>query len=100
MATTSVNPALLALVASGDREALVEALAQTACLWSVLAGWDFRRLPYPGAAQCAVLASPSGGLLAAGHDLAELLRLFPEGRKALADLGCKPFFEQTESPRG
>ncbi len=86
-------------VAQGDELQVAVALASLAAQWMLAAGYPAQVAASVTVAQCVADDSPRGGLLAASLDLVQLLRLWPKGREALAQLGFQPVLEQLEAPR-
>lgn len=89
-----------AAVAAGDAQALLLAVAQTACLWIELGGCHRRLWRSLGAAHAVADASGKGALLAAGLDMLALLDSSSHGRQALRQLGLEPVEKDVEGPRG
>ena len=89
-----------AAVAAGDAQALLLAVARTACLWVDLGGGHWRTWRSMGAAHAVADASGKGALLAAGLDMLALLDSSSHGRQALGQLGLQPVEQDVEGPRG
>lgn len=84
-------------IEAGDQGAMLTGLVAMAALWFDLAGGHLAIRNSLGAVSCVADASPvQGALLAAAKDLCAVLELSPQGRKALADFGGKPFLEQAK----
>jgi hypothetical protein len=82
-------------IRSGDHDALLIGLAALVHHWFVRCDAS----PYHPTSATAIAArgaSPHAGMLAAAVDLRALLAESLRGRKALLDLGFKPFLEQIE----
>lgn len=88
-----------AAVQAGDVDALMRAAAGLASQWVIAAGHQPAAAANLSTIACVMATPMQAVLLAAARDLLELIRLSPDGRKALAELHLEPLLEHVEGPR-
>lgn len=87
------------LLNAGNPDDLTRALVLLAAEWMIRSGSHIRLRDVVPTVQVA-LGGANGAVLAAALDLVTVLELTPQGRKAVADLVCKPLLQQTKGPGG
>lgn len=88
-----MSPTAVALLESGNREALLRCLWHLCHAWLEAGGFGVSERNFISSSKLMGVSADCRATVAAGCDLYDLLWSTPQGRQALLDLGQKPGFD-------